>query len=166
MTAKLRQCSAVVSSGNQLVFSTLPTKLRAGTSSRTFRSALPRELAVLDAMWSVRFGAEAPAAIRFVVLIVPLEPDDTAVAFEREDVRGDAIQEPAIVADDDGAAGVIEQRLFQRAQRVDVEVVGRLVEQEEVRSALQQLGKVHAIPFAARERADLALLLPPLEVEP
>src|SRR6185369_12321910 len=31
---------------------------------------------------------------------------------------------------------------------------------------LQQLGEVHAIPFAARQRADFALLLRALEVEP
>jgi hypothetical protein len=35
----------------------------------------------------------------------------------------------AVVADDDGAAGEVEQRLFERSKRVDVEVVGRLVEQ-------------------------------------
>jgi hypothetical protein len=36
----------------------------------------------------------------------------------------------AIVADDDGAAGEVEQRLFERPQHVDIEVVGRLVEQQ------------------------------------
>src|SRR5262249_31394374 len=64
------------------------------------------------------------------------------------------------------ASSVVEQRLLQRAQRVDVEVVGRLVEQQQVRSALQQLRQMHAIPLAARERTDLALLLRTLEIEP
>src|SRR5438477_5274613 len=36
------------------------------------------------------------------ILIVALEPHDLAVAFEREHVRGDSIEEPAVVADDDG----------------------------------------------------------------
>ena len=67
---------------------------------------------------------------------------------------------------DHGAAGEVEQRLLERAQRVDVEVVGRLVEQQQVAAALQQLGEVHAVALAARERADLALLLRALEVEP
>jgi hypothetical protein len=44
-------------------------------------------------------------------------------------VSGDAVQEEAVVADDDGAAREVEQRLLKRAQRVDVEVVGRFVEQ-------------------------------------
>ena len=59
-----------------------------------------------------------------------------------------------------------EQRLFERPQRVDVEVVGRLVEQQEIAARLQQLGQVHAVALAARERPDLPLLLGALEVEP
>ena len=45
--------------------------------------------------------------VLLVILEVALEPFDVAVAFEGEDVRREAVQEPAIVADDDGAAGGI-----------------------------------------------------------
>jgi hypothetical protein len=38
---------------------------------------------------------------------VALEPFDVAVALEGEDVGGDAVEEPAVVADDDGAAGEV-----------------------------------------------------------
>ena len=76
------------------------------------------------------------------------------------------IEEPAVVADDHRAAGERQQRLLERAQRVDVEVVGRLVEQQQVRAALEQLRQVDAIALAARQRPDLALLVAPLEVEP
>jgi hypothetical protein len=57
-----------------------------------------------------------------------------AVAFEGKDVSRDTIEEPAIVADDNGAAGEILERLFQRTQRIDVEIVGRFVEQQNVRA--------------------------------
>ena len=100
-----------------------------------------------------------------VVLEVALEPFDMAVAFEREDVGRDAVEEPAIVADDDGAAGEILQRLFERAQRIDVEIVGRLVEQQHVGAGLEHLGEMHAVALAARERADLLLLIGALEIE-
>ena len=60
---------------------------------------------------------------------------------------------------DDGAAGEVLQGFFERAQRVDVEIVRRLVEQQHVRAASQQLGEVHAIPLAAGERADFFLLI-------
>jgi hypothetical protein len=88
-----------------------------------------------------------------------------AVALEGEDMGRDAVEEPAIMADDHGAAGEVLQRLFQRTQRVDVEVVGRLVEQQDVGAGLQHLGEVHAVALAARERADLLLLVAALEVE-
>src|SRR6202166_4517333 len=88
-----------------------------------------------------------------------------AVAFESQHVGGDAVEKEAVVADDDGAAGEIEQRLFERAQRVDVEVVGRLVEQEQVRAALQHFGEMHAVALAAGELANLLLLVRALEVE-
>src|SRR5262245_13963807 len=111
-------------------------------------------------------GAETALAISLVVLVVPFEPDDLAVALECEHVRGDAIEEPPIVADDDGAPGESEQRLLERAKRVDVEIVGRLVEQQEVAALLQQLCEVDAVALAARQRTDLALLRLPLEIEP
>ena len=82
-----------------------------------------------------------------------------AVALEGEDVRRDAVEEPAIVADHDDAAGELDDRVLERAQRVDVEVVGRLVEQQHVAAALQQLGEVDAVPLAAGEIADALLLV-------
>jgi hypothetical protein len=69
------------------------------------------------------------------------------------------------VADHHGAAREVEQRVFQRAQRLDVEVVGRLVEQQHVAARLQHLGQVDAVALAARELADLLLLVGALEVE-
>ena len=61
--------------------------------------------------------------------------------------------------------GKFEQRLFQGAQRFDVEVVGRLVEQQHVGAALQELREVHAVALAAGQLADLLLLLVAAEVE-
>ena len=88
-------------------------------------------------------------AIGLVVLIVAFVPDDLAVALEGEDVRGDPIQEPPVVADDDGATGKVEQRLFEGTQRVDVEVVGGLVEQQQVgplRSSLAMWTRLRSPP--------------------
>jgi hypothetical protein len=97
---------------------------------------------------------------------LPSNHTTLAVALEGEDVGGDAVEEPAVVADDHGAAGeFLEQRVLERAQGVDVEVVGRLVEQQQVAAALEQLGEVHAVALAARQHADLLLLVGALEVE-
>ena len=80
--------------------------------------------------------AQPPHLVLFVILEIALEPFDMAVAFEGQDMGGDAVEEPAVMADDHGAAGEILQRLFQRAQRIDVEIVGRLVEQQHVGAGL------------------------------
>ena len=68
--------------------------------------------------------------------------------------------------DHDRAAGEVEQRVLERAQRVDVEVVRRLVEQQQVPARAQQLREVDAVPLAAGEVADPLLLVRPAEVEP
>ncbi len=117
------------------------------------------QLLVPEAVRLVGVDAEAFAALLFVGLEVAFAPVDVAVAFEGEDVRGDAVQKPAVVADHDHAAGVVEDRLFERPQRIDVEVVGRLVEQEQVGAAAQQLGQVDAVALAAGEHADFLLLV-------
>ncbi len=114
----------------------------------------------------IRFRAEANLALLLVGLIVAFVPDGFALPFKGEDVGGDAVQKPAVVADDDGAAAEVEQSVFEGAQRFDVEVVGRLIEQQQVAAAPQQLRQMDAVAFAAGALGDLALLIGALEVEP
>jgi hypothetical protein len=49
-----------------------------------------------------------------------------------EDVRRDPVEEPPVVRDHDGAAREVEQALLECSERVDVEIVRRLVEQQDV----------------------------------
>ena len=86
----------------------------------------------LDAVWLLGIRTQAAFAVRFIVGVVPLEPRDLVVSLEGQHVCGNAVEEPAVVRDHHRAAGEGEERLLQRAQRVDVEVVGRLVEQQQV----------------------------------
>ena len=58
----------------------------------------PHQRLVLDAVRLVGFGAEAAAAVGFVIGVVALEPVDLAVALEGEDVGRDAVEKPAVVA--------------------------------------------------------------------
>src|SRR5436190_6654887 len=111
--------------------------------------ALSREFPVLDSVRLIGRRTEPAMAVGFVVLIVPFEPHHLAVAFKRDHMRRNAVEEPPIVADHDGAAGEIHQRFFKRPQGVDVEIVGRLVEQQQVAARLQQLRQMHAVAFAA-----------------
>jgi hypothetical protein len=75
----------------------------------------------------------------------------TPFTLEREDARADAVQEVAVVAHHQHAAGEGDQRLLQHAQRGQVEVVGRLVEDQEVAAALEHLGQQQPAAFAAAQ---------------
>src|SRR5208337_83418 len=103
----------------------------------------PRESSKLRFRRIERGGAEAAELVLLVGLEVALEPLDMAVAFESEDVRGEPVEEEAIMADDHGAAGEILQRRLKARQRLHVEVVRRLVEEEQIPALLQHLGQMH-----------------------
>ena len=68
-------------------------------------------------MGVVGLVAQTALAVGLVVGIVALEPDHLAVAFEGQDVGGDAVQEPAVVADDQDAAGEFQERILQEIGR-------------------------------------------------
>ena len=92
---------------------------------------------------------QAAFAVGVVVVVIAFEPLHMTIALERHDVGGDTVEEPAVMADDHGAARELQQRVFQRPQRIDVEVVGRLVEQQQVGAGFQHLGQVHPVALAA-----------------
>ena len=66
---------------------------------------------------------------------------------------------------DHGASGEIFETFLQRPQRVDVDVVGRFVQQQHVALLLQSEGQVQAVALAAREHAAFLLLIGAREVE-
>src|SRR5581483_8571827 len=122
-----------------------------------------RQRLVADAVGLVGLRAETLVTVRLVVAEVALEPHDLRVPLEREHVRRDAVEEPAVVADDDRAARELEERVLERAEGVDVEVVGGLVEQQDVAAAAEHLREMHTVALAARQVTDLLLLVGALE---
>ena len=125
----------------------------------------PRDRPVFDPMRLRPHPPQPPPLVLFIRLEVPLEPLHVAVALERQDVRRQPVQKPPIVADDHRAAGELDQRILQRAQRIHIQIVGRLIQQDHVVLDLQHLRQVHPVALAARQDADLLLLVRPLEVE-
>ena len=96
---------------------------------------------------------------------VALEPFDMGVAFKGQHMGAEPVEEKAVVADDDRAASEIFDRTFQRLQGFDVQIVGRLVEQQHIAARAQQFRHMHAVAFAARQQPDLFLLVGAFEVE-
>ena len=71
-----------------------------------------------------------------------------------EDVGGDVVEEALVVRDDERHAAVAGEELLQPADREDVEVVGRLVEQQRVGAAEEHLREQDAQLEAARQRRE------------
>ena len=78
-------------------------------------------------------------------------------AVELEDPAGDVVEEVAVVGDDQHRAGEVAQVLFEPARGLGVEVVGRLVEQQQVGLAEQQRAERDAALLAARELGDIGV---------
>ena len=78
---------------------------------------------------------------------------DALAAVELEDPAGDVVEEVAVVRDGDDRALVLGQVLLQPRDRLGVEVVGGLVQQQQVGRAQQQAAQRHAAALAAGERA-------------
>ncbi len=71
---------------------------------------------------------QAFVPLLFVGLEIPFAPVDITLALKRQDMGCDAIEEPAIMADDDDAPCIIENGLLQSPQRVHVEIIGWFVQ--------------------------------------
>ena len=77
-----------------------------------------------------------------------------AAALDLEDPVGDVVEEVAVVGDDHHRAREVAQRALEPGDALGVEVVGRLVEQQQVGLLEQQPAQRDAAPLAARELAD------------
>src|SRR5690606_22323039 len=91
--------------------------------------------------------------------------DHVAAAVQGDGGRGQAVDEVAVVRHQDQGAVVAFQQLLQLLQRVHVEVVGRLVEDQQVGGLGQGARQQQAVALAARQGGDRLLQLGFLEQE-
>jgi hypothetical protein len=105
------------------------------------------ELAVTEAGGFVT--SKALSVRLFVTLVVTFVPHNFTFAFKGKYVGSHTVEKPSIVADDDGATSKIKESFLKGAQSVDVKVVGRFIQKEEVAAILEQLGQVNPVTFSA-----------------
>ena len=106
------------------------------------------ELGVLGAFDFEFFGLAT--AIRGVASRITREPS----AIEFGDARRHLVEKGAIVRDEDHAAGELDQQRFEPRDGFDVEVVGRLVEQQQVGLDHHRARERDALALAARQIGD------------
>src|ERR1022692_4871623 len=80
---------------------------------------------------------------------------------DRVDVVANSLDEVAVVAHHNKRARPAVKQILKRRQRVDVQVVGGLVQQQDVRTAHQQAHQRKTSPLSAREIFNERLLLRP-----
>ena len=100
-------------------------------------------------------AARGLALLQVGLVAAAVDRDALQAAIDLDDLRHGARQELAVVADDD--CGRVERlhELFESIEAVEVEVVGRLVEQERVVARQQQRGEASARGLAAGQRRGL-----------
>ena len=89
-----------------------------------------------------------------------------AVAEQRHLAVADPLEQVAVVRDDDERAGPAVEEVLERRERLDVEVVRRLVEEQHVRLVHEQPGQLQPAALTAGEVPDPRLLAGPGEAEP
>ena len=57
------------------------------------------------------------------------------------------VEEPTVVRNDDGTSGKIFQAFFEGTEGIDIDIVGGLIEQQDIGFRFQRKRKVHTISF-------------------
>ncbi len=92
-----------------------------------------------------------PLAFLFQPRGIVALPGDAFAPVELEDPARDIVEEVAVVGDGHDGAGVFLQVMLEPCHALGVEVVGGLVEQEQVGALEQDLAQGHAPAFATRQ---------------
>lgn len=100
----------------------------------------------VNAMRTSSLLAKSLNTISLVSLKVTLKPEPLTwvlvVALPRKNVRSNAVQEPAVVAGYHRASREALKRILKAFQRLNIEVVGRLVQKQKVSALLECKSKV------------------------
>ena len=86
-------------------------------------------------------------------IVAELE-DVLAVVLQGEDLGGHLVQQVAVVRDQHHRAAELVERRFQRLAGGDVQVVGRLIEQQQFRLGPDPLGEQQSAALAAGQARD------------
>ena len=86
-------------------------------------------------------------------------------ALEMQNMGGDGVEQIAIMADDEDAGRIAREIIDQPERALEIEVIGRLVEQQQLGLGEQHGGQRHAHAPAAREFRERPLLRRGVEAE-
>ena len=104
---------------------------------------------IANAGWLIGGDPQPALAVFLIGLPVAFEPLNMAITLKGEDVRCDAVKEPAVVGDHNRASCKFEQGFLKRTQRVNVQIVGRLIKQQQVAAGFEHPRQMNTVAFTA-----------------
>ena len=147
--APLRRAAARTPGGAPSTSRAAPSATARTHSSSRCERALARRLLLL-LVREPRLLLLEPAGVVALVR-------DPLAAVELEDPAGDVVEEVAVVGDGDDGARVVGEEALEPGDRLGVEVVRRLVEEQQVGRRQQQPAERDAAALAAGQRRDVAV---------
>ncbi len=97
---------------------------------------------------------------------IPARPTTGSSIVDHKHVINGAIEEGAVVADDDDDAGPVVKEILERPKGVEIEVVRRLIEEQDVGLGSQRQNELEAPTLAAGKQPDRRPLSIGVEPEP
>ena len=102
---------------------------------------------------------------RFIPEIVVAHVHLDLAVIDVDDVRADVVQKVAVVRDDDDGALILDKEILEPCDRLRVEAVRRLVEQNHIRLAEQRARQKHLDLLGLVQRAHRAVHAAAVEAE-
>ncbi len=110
-----------------------------------------------NALGACRLGRGAFAALRDPVLVTAGHHVDRPAAVQPQRQRDSAVEEIAIVADDQHGTFIIRDHFLQQVECLEIEIVGRLVEHQQVRCLGEFARQQQPAALATRQHAHLRI---------
>ena len=112
----------------------LPLNSEIKTRQISFIDLGPRQAAVFNPMRLIGVVTQTTFPVGLVLAVITVKILDVRIALERQNVRRDAIEKPAVMAYYDSTTRKVFERFFERTHGIYVEVVCGLVEEKDVSS--------------------------------
>ena len=125
-----------------------------------------RERLLVDLLLGRNEGSVLYKSALLIVLKGAIEPLDVPLAVDGVQLVAHLLHEVLVVRHDHNTPVELLQRRHQRLDRVHVQVVRRLVQQQHVRLVIRDAGEHHTRLLPARQRSDWLCITPRTDPHP
>ena len=105
-------------------------------------------MSVFDPVGLIGRDSKTTLSIRLILGIVSLEPDNVALPFKRQNMGGDPIEKPPVMADHNHRARKVFEGLLQCSQGIHIQVIRGLVQKKDIGSFLEHPCEVDTVSLS------------------